>query len=197
MKRTRDTLTGGTGDVNPQILQISSFNLPNANQYTQVGINLPVNQLPLRNKNKAIVMELLKVYFDISSPSGAFPDTPGAIVQAQMQISTASTSSIQHSAPQVIAWVSRKWKGNPEAGTPVPYAVTWVEPEYIDLTDGAGHGVLVATNQLYAGADTTGYNAVAVFSARLLYRWKEVDLTEYLGMVQSQQTPTLASGQDF
>lgn len=57
----------------------------------------------------------------------------------------------------------------------------------MDLTDKAGHGFLVATDQIYAyiqsanlGDNVTGY-------MRVQYRFKEVTLQEYIGIVQSQQ----------
>jgi hypothetical protein len=57
----------------------------------------------------------------------------------------------------------------------------------IDLTDGAGHGVLVATDSIFIGAATTSYAGAATFYARVFYRFKEVTLQEYIGIVQSQQ----------
>lgn len=56
------SLTGGTGDVNPQLLvwPESTTNPPGA--YTSFTMNLPVSRLPT-SKGKSIVMELLKVCF--------------------------------------------------------------------------------------------------------------------------------------
>lgn len=64
-----------------------------------------------------------------------------------------------------------------------------------DLTDGAGHGILIATDNIFLvvqglltsyGAATTG--AIQAFAqADLIYRFKEVALAEYIGIVQSQQ----------
>ena len=63
-------------------------------------------------------------------------------------------------------------------------------PVIRDITDGAGHGVLVATDSIYI----TGYvpaswylNGTNTVFAKLLYRWKDVSLAEYIGIVQSQQ----------
>lgn len=70
-------------------------------------------------------------------------------------------------------------------------------PDFHDLTDGAGHGLLVATDNIwltcYATAATAdaGENAVlnvATVNADLIYRFKEVSLQEYIGIVQSQQS---------
>jgi hypothetical protein len=56
------------------------------------------------------------------------------------------------------------------------------------LTDSNGHGLLVATDQLFMNVDTQN-TAQKTFSAvaRVGYRFKDVGLTEYIGIVQSQQ----------
>lgn len=57
----------------------------------------------------------------------------------------------------------------------------------MDLTDGAGHGLLLATNSIFMQGDTTLFTpAVAVFDCKMLYRFKTVDILEYVGIVQSQ-----------
>lgn len=72
-----------------------------------------------------------------------------------------------------------------------------------DLTDGAGHGILIATDNIYLNAlvayvdaDTSAAYAGApsfIFAAsncELIYRFKAVTLQEYIGIVQSQsQSP--------
>lgn len=190
MKRARgDNLTGGTGDVNPQLLTFPPLTLPNIDTYNVARISLPIVRIPARS-NKAIVMEVLKVMFVPPSFPGAFQAT-GQIIQSQIQLSTSQVSAIFPGSPAVFAYHSRKWKGN--AGTEA-YGTTWVNPHVLDLTDGAGHGVLIATDAIYFGADTTGFPASTSFNCSVLYRWKEVGLTEYLGMVSNQQVPGAAIG---
>lgn len=62
-----------------------------------------------------------------------------------------------------------------------------------DLTDGAGHGVLIATDNIWLTAFINGAvpdigttAALNVF-CEILYRFKKVTLQEYIGIVQSQQ----------
>jgi hypothetical protein len=65
-----------------------------------------------------------------------------------------------------------------------------------DLTDGAGHGILIATDNIYLGvnASLSSFNLgdadpiVGGVSANLIYRFKEIGLSEYIGIVQSQQS---------
>lgn len=65
-------------------------------------------------------------------------------------------------------------------------------PVVHDLTDGAGHGMLVATDSVFFGLlNPTGYGASGANTlgaqVDLLYRWKDVSIEEYIGIVQSQQ----------
>lgn len=64
-----------------------------------------------------------------------------------------------------------------------------------DVTDGAGHGILVATDNIFVACNftvasvfsTTADTASGAASCNILYRFKEVALAEYIGIVQSQQ----------
>lgn len=63
-----------------------------------------------------------------------------------------------------------------------------------DLTDGAGHGLLVATDNIWLShaltvncpgiAFQTGSGQV---TCEIIYRMKKITLAEYVGIVQSQQ----------
>lgn len=61
----------------------------------------------------------------------------------------------------------------------------------VELTDDAGHGLLVATDTIYfnfiATNATTAPGGTDTGVVRIGYRFKEVSLTEYVGIVQSQQ----------
>lgn len=65
--------------------------------------------------------------------------------------------------------------------------------DWHDLTDGAGHGVLIATDNIWCTAfingacPDIGTTASATIFADLLYRFKKISLQEYIGIVQSQQ----------
>ena len=62
-----------------------------------------------------------------------------------------------------------------------------IGPIEFDITDGAGHGFLVATDQIYMQVFTNGATATATVRVKMLYRWKNVSLAEYIGIVQGQQ----------
>lgn len=189
MKRSRDRLTGGTNDVNPQWLVINSLATTAGDTYTSQSVNLPVSRIGGTKSTRATVIEVLKVWFDMPSYPSNFTSI-GQITQSQAQLSTAPLNTIQHTNPSVFAFHSRKWKGYVQgAGDQIGSASTWAEPEEQDLTDGDGHGIIIATDQIFFGVDTTGFAASVTFNCRILYRYKEIGLTEYIGIVQSQQNP--------
>jgi len=54
------------------------------------------------------------------------------------------------------------------------------------LHDGAGHGLLLAADKVYLFCYTTSAEKFVV-DCRITYRWKNVSLTEYIGIVQATQ----------
>lgn len=57
-----------------------------------------------------------------------------------------------------------------------------------DLTDGAGHGIIVATDNIYVTLFSAGTGVAAEVDVKIMYRFKNVALAEYIGVVQSQQS---------
>lgn len=65
---------------------------------------------------------------------------------------------------------------------------TWMRRTFRkDFSDGAGHGLLIATDSIFAALNSTATTLTNIADCRLLYRFKEVPLAEYIGIVQSQQ----------
>jgi len=60
------------------------------------------------------------------------------------------------------------------------------EPFEQDLTDGDGHGILVATDNIFAQINSVTTSLTNVCDIKIMYRWKNVSLQEYIGIVQSQ-----------
>jgi hypothetical protein len=181
--RSDGSLTGGTRDVNPQWLNIGVLTLSAANTFTEAPISLPVPRYSASG-GKSIVMEFLKVEFNnpaLDTEFGAASSNKNC-VQA---LSTISQTAVASSSPRTIQWCEVEFRGAfTAAGT---YETKTRDPLVFDLTDGAGHGLLIGTDQIFWGANTLGYTAAALFGCRILYRFKEIALTEYIGIVQSQQ----------
>lgn len=188
MKRTRgDSLTGGTGDVNPQLLTLTALTLTATDTFTIQQQSIPITRIPARG-GKAVVMEVLKVYFDMPAPSGGNFTATGQTILAYVQLSTSRVGLIDSTDPNVFAFSDTDTRGAFTAGGSYAYTQN-NSPVVIDLTDGAGHGLLVATDSLFFSANTVNYSVAATFVCKILYRFKEVKLEEYIGIVQSQQAP--------
>jgi len=187
MKRRRttgDTLTGGTRDVNPQFFNMHLTQL-NPNAITEAAFNTPVVRIPGAS-GRVTIMELLKVYWMAASFSPALV----ALLKQSQYLSITSVpmgivSLANLAEPNVIIQL------NIEAATAFTAAGSLHDYEnhliMVDLTDGAGHGVLFAGDRIYMQGSTSNMVGNKIFSVKLLYRFKTVSLTEYVGIVQSQQ----------
>lgn len=180
-------LTGGTGDVNPQFLS-GKITLSAANTATEVTLGTPIVRVGPQTGGQAIIMELLKIFVDLPAI-----DTDAAAATARQRIISFSTTSSGTTAavttldnPRNIMTITNDLRNAFTAAGTGTLANT-IDPVEVDLTDGAGHGVLIATDNLFIAANTTGQTAASTFGFKLLYRFKKVALVEYIGIVQSQQ----------
>ena len=174
MKRMRDgSLTGGTGDVNPQFLSFRATQSA-ADTTTTFTQTLPIQRLPQRGG--AQVMEVLRVY----AVSSSAPEVDSAVVVA-LTTKNFTTTAVTFNEPSCFAFL-RKQLILTTSGQ-----VITEEPFIIDLSDGAGHGFLIATDNLFAQVQSNGTSSANSVDIKLLYRMKNVSLAEYIGIVQSQQ----------
>lgn len=190
-----DTLTGGSKDVNPQWLNML-ITQTGTDANTTIQFPLPVQRLA-QEKKKSLVLEILKVLADLPTLN----PTPGIFFDFRLYLSTKNPNvpvaltqqaELQLRSSGTTIWYTSKQTAVDVGGTSTTYGPT-NEPTWDDLTDGAGHGILVATDNLFltlstvisAASNTTGFTASA--TCKILYRWKEVTLEEYIGIVQSQQ----------
>jgi len=183
-KRSRgseSSLTGGTGDVNPQFMHLKAVMIAN-DTYLEAPFPLPVQRLQLDNSSQ--VMEVLKVWFEVAptlSTSAAQTN-----IRKLAQITTKSQTAIVNiNEPSLVAKMATDAFN---AFTPAQTYGTFapVMPVSYDLTDGAGHGLLVGTDNLYFGVDTDNTGGTSTFYCNILYRWKNISKIEYVGLVQSQ-----------
>lgn len=176
-KRFRnDMLTGGTKDVNPQYISVRLTESA-ANTFTQVEVNLPVGRVGMPN-NRAQVIEILRVYLE--SFQG------GVLVAAgdgyEVAVATQSKAAIPDlDDPDVIAKFAGRMEGVTSGFSFVQHITAW------DPTDGAGHGIIVATQSMFFSV--IGSSATAAFDMKLkvLYRFKNVSLQEFVGLAIQQQ----------
>jgi len=166
-------LTGGTGDVNPQY-QSATLSQSAADATTSSQITLAIDRLKLGG-NRIGVVEVLSVSFDWRTPI-----TAASVSNLTAALTTKSfgTTKIQYSEPTIIAYHHVS-----QGAIATPYSY----PVRVDLTDDAGHGILVATDSIYFQVSSTTTSLTNVVDVKLEYRYKNVPITEYLGIVASSQ----------
>ena len=188
MKRARGNssdLTGGTGDVNPQLLS-DSITQSAADTTTTQQVVLPIQRIAANAPSTAIVMEVLKIWVQ----NAAFGDVGNVAETSKSQnlvFSTRNTGTTNQSLadPAVFAVIRTTQQGAwTAAGS---YAYQEFNIQTVDLTDGAGHGILIATDSIFVQAVSAATGNANMMQWKILYRWKRVSLAEYIGIVQSQQ----------
>lgn len=168
------SLTGGTGDVNPQWYKITVTQ--SGNDTTTTSANpLPVPRL--QNNKKPTIMELLKIYWIV--PETIEVDSSIQAFLSTKNFSTTAPSQVDGTLIDTLFQTVRLTTSGMYYNT---------APIIHDVTDGAGHGLLVATDNIYLQLSSAGTSAANVAYCWLLYRMKEVTLAEYIGIVQSQQS---------
>lgn len=184
MRMSEGGLTGGTGDVNPQLLSFTAVQ-SGADTTTTTTQNLPIQRLP--TGGRAQVLELLRAYVELSAlPASASATETTDSILVNLSTTSFGTTTASFSDPRVVFKVLRASRSAfTAAGTYFAYDLQ--SPIMIDLTDGAGHGILIATDSIFAQVASTATGNTNTANIKLLYRWKNVGLQEYVGLVQSQQ----------
>lgn len=184
-KRRRPGLGGGTGDINPQWFNMNVNTL--AATYSDTATPMPVQRL--NNKSNSMVMEVLKIEFGIGGTQTIVP-TAATAASLRWYLTTTSFGTTEPTVQQVTGKVLGRARIDvlAAAGSAGQSAIDTLK--LVDLTDGAGHGILAATDSLFLGTIQTGAtnpSTAGTGTCRILYRWKNVGLAEYIGIVQSQQ----------
>lgn len=178
----RDTLTGGSKDVNPQWMTLSATQTA-ADTFTQVQTQIPIQRL--QNAGRAQVMEVLKIIF----MSGAFPVAGAAqnIMEYQAALTTKTfAAAVTWAEPTCFAIYNKSRTASfTAAGTGMEGFE--FEPYTVDMTDGAGHGILIASDNIFLQVSSAATGQVNASQIKIIYRWKDVSIQEYVGIVQSQQ----------
>lgn len=188
-------MTGGTGDIKPQLLTTTAIQANTGapvEEYVVTTINLPVPRIG-SIKGKATITEILKVWF-YNSPNNT-PDTTFAMW------CTLATTDLNHKTGDSTSggFPGLQFKNDisfPSAlvGDFTSRSASLTEtdnhdkmPTEYDLTDSNGNGVLVATDTMYFVCASLQANIGQTWVAKILYRMVDVPIQEYVGIVQSQK----------
>lgn len=177
MKRSRggDTLTGGTHDVNPQWLK---FRVTQSGTDATTSGSTPLPVTRLANPSNPTIVEVLKVKF---FPYGQTPAEADHVIQGYLGTKNLGTTATNPSEASLIAAFRQNWQITTSGATNL------TEPIENDLTDNAGHGVLVATDNIYMQLQSASTAQTNTCDVWILYRFKRVTTLEYVGIVQGQQ----------
>lgn len=168
--------------MNPQTMIMGPVTEAVNDTFIGIGMGLPIPRLPIM-KGRSLVIELLKVKFIVEGFTAALASTNQYYMNITTNPTVPANFAIASEDPRTIAdWFLAIIVGA-AAG-----AIQFPLEHVVDLTDEAGHGILIATDNLYMniGSANTGTHTWSGV-ARLSYRFKDVSLEEYIGIVQSQQ----------
>lgn len=181
ISRRRDVLTGGTKDVNPQFMNLA-LTTSAADTFTQSQTQIPIQRL--QNAGRAQVMEVLKIWMTTTQL------IPAVATQTSHQVIASLTTKSMVAMPLINESTLFAYyeKFNTSAFTAAGTGTTSqeLEPFILDLTDNAGHGFLVGSDNIYLQLTSTAQGIVVVAGVKILYRWKDVSIQEYVGIVQGQ-----------
>jgi len=181
-KRSGDALTGGTKDVSPQFL-VAAVSMTAANTAFEVTLGTPIVRVGPQTSGQAIIMEVLKIF--VQYPNIDQDNAAATTRLLRWSVSTRSSGGtpaiLPLSNPSALMFGERVTRNAfTAAGTGT--LDSQEDPCVVDLTDGAGHGVLVATDNLFIQVETTNQAAASNWGFRFLYRFKKVSLVEYIGI---------------
>ena len=186
-KRLRGgSATGGTGDLKPQILTID-IALNAIDDITVGSVTLPAIRFG-PTQTKATITEILKVWFYNNMQDQADTTTFNGSVLATTNLgritgTTATTATYAADVANTRAVASAAWAQVLSTNGGFVQAF----PQVVDLTDQNGNGVLVAVDELFLVGSNVGGTTAGRFTAKILYRLVNVGVTEYVGILQSQQ----------
>lgn len=167
----RDHLTGGTGDTNPQTFGISvtQGGIDN-NQETEVPV--PVLRMGM-SMTRAQVIEVTRVEFELPPPKVSEADLL-LLYDVSLTSRSIGPNVATLADPNLLAKYSRRINYQlvgTGANLTVPIHNQVVS---LDLTDGAGHGLLVTSANLYFQVNSVGTGIDGIFAFRVFYRFKQI-----------------------
>ena len=188
-KRARTSggsVTGGTGDIKPQVLTVSTIAAAGPDDYSVTQVNLPVPRFGTM-KTKATVFEILSLRWfpiiadlaDVTNTKVVFFATQA--LRAQNETCTLATLTADAQDPTVFGYALIHKSVSTNGGTVDLF------PLSVNMTDQNGNGYIVATDRLFFHVGDVAGTSVGASICKITYRLVNIGITEYVGIVQSQQ----------
>jgi hypothetical protein len=171
-------LTGGSRDYKPEYMTLTASAANNVSAST--AYPLPVlRNFSSGNGSRAQIVEALKVIVE-------FPEIYAAAAvysDLRFHLSTKNHGTAATTLADPDTFVALGFQS---------YMLTSgnaISPSVLsfDFTDGMGNGILLATDNIYAQLSNVATGQTITVSAKLIYRIYSASVTEYVGIVQSQQ----------
>lgn len=181
---TGGSVTGGTGDVKPQLMTVFIPRGASTSDYSTVEV--PVPRIIMSTAGTATIMEILKLYWYISVSDLADSDQVSAGFLSYRSLRT--TNDATTLARYMEDTFNPSSFGNVIQSSVETTTGASVQsfPQTVDLTDSNGNGILVAVDRFFATQGQFSNTVTSDAAVKILYRMVNVGITEYVGIVQSQ-----------
>ena len=164
-------------DVYPQILTLESGPQSASDAAVYATIPLPIPRFG-GSTARPFVFELLRIQWGFQ-----YPTAEGLNSVLDVQLSTVELD-YDEGNPRTFFWDHLRVETSDAANAILNECHAVKE---LDYTDGNGHGILIATDNIYFYFDTAATSAsTSQVFVRLLYRLIKVSAAEFIGIVQSQ-----------
>ena len=180
------SVTGGTGDVKPQILTLSTGKSAAIVEYVVNQVALPVPRFGT-TQTKATIIEILSVdWYMMLANAGDEDRVDWAFLTTNTTRITGTTATIgtldeDLESPLTFGMVINNRNFQTSGSQSV------ISPIHQDFTDNNGNGILVATDRIFVCGASINNTLVGNYICKMKYRLVNVGITEYVGIVQSQQ----------
>jgi len=154
-----------------------------ATVFVQKTINTPIPRLKSIG-NRATVMELL--FCDMVQGGVSFEDT-STTIQFQMALGTPQTSVLPFSDTRVFLDYRLIASARPTPGTDVSFLTAFGAPTRYQFQTMDGFGYLLTADSFRLGLIATNTIDLARIDFKLYYRFVDIPLSEFIGIVQSNQ----------
>lgn len=180
-------MTGGTGDVKPQFMTMAGAIAGAVDDYRVDVFQIPVVR-PRGENESATIMEMLSLDYYLSVENiGDAAFTAAAFLTQNTSRTSGDTATVGSfgqdvADPRTIGMVILNMTLTTSGSASTYY------PVHVDLTDSNGNGILWANDTITLVSGNVANAAAGATIVKLKYRWVNVGLVEYLGIVQQQSS---------